>query len=152
MGDSKMMWAMDWLYRWRLVPWYVIAFVFGFGIMPNFYDTARFYVRPVAVMQGDLVSKTEGSARLHIYGHKGRGVECRYLSIQAFGDRLVGLPVDLIITRVDIPHVGDTKPTGDFDIGAWEVKPTLGVIVVRVYVTHDCEGTKVATKIAEVKI
>lgn len=152
-GDSKIMrQTLDWLYTWRWAPWWVMAFVFGVAILPNWIDKAKFYIRPVAVMEGKLISKTADTARLHIYGTKRRGVECQYLGIQAFGDRLVGLPVDLVIGRVDIPQVGDTKPTGNFDIGVWEIKPTLGVITVRVYVSHDCSGTRVATKIAEVKI
>ena len=153
MGDSQMTrTTLDFLYRWRWVPWWVMAVIFGVAILPNWVDEARFWLRPVVDMQGALVSKTADSARIHLYGKKLRGVECRFLGLQAFGDRLVGLPVDLIITRVDMPSEGVTKPRGAFDIGVWEVKPTFGVTAVRVYTTHSCDDTRVATKIAEVSM
>ena len=144
--------ALDWLYRYRWVPWWVMAFVFAAVILPDLVDPIRFFIRPVVTMKGELVSKTSDVARVHIFGKKHRGIECEYLGIQAFGDRLVGLPADLIIKRVDMPSDGISKPQGTYDIGIWELRPMLGVTTARVYVSHNCEGVRIATKVAEVPI
>lgn len=153
LGDTEMTRNIaDWFYRYRWWPWLLIAFVAGFVIIPDSYDKLRFWVHPVVRMSGTLISKTPDSAKLRMSGEKLRGIECEYLGIQAFGDRLVGLPVDLIIRRTDMPSEGLTKPAGSYDIGTWEVRPTISVVAVRVYVLHNCEGYRVAAKIADVAL
>ena len=144
--------VLDALYATRLIPWVVMAAIAAIMLGPDVYDDTRFYLRPVAKMQGELVEKTPEYLRVHITGEKVRGVECRYLGMQAFGDRAVGSPVDLTIRRVDMPSEGLTKPQGKFDIGTWELRPSFGVTVAKIYTTHDCDGTLRATKIAEVRV
>jgi hypothetical protein len=51
-----------------------------------------------------------------------------------------------------MPIDGKTRDKGEFDLGNWEIKPITGVIRVRVYVAHDCEGVKRATQIGEVML
>jgi hypothetical protein len=148
----KMRPVLDWLYITRWVPWIITLLIVAVLSIPDAYSEVRFFVRPVAIMQGDLVGKDKNSAFIHIYGKKVRGVECRFMGMQAFGDRVVGPPVDLELTRPTMHISGETKPEGPYDIGIWEVKPVLGVISVRIYTTHNCEGTIRPTKIAEVKI
>jgi hypothetical protein len=116
-------------------------------------DRVAFWWRPVVAMQGVKVGGVSGEHILvNISGRKLRGEECVYKGIQAFGDRVVGEPIDLYIARQDMPEAGVTKPKGSYSIGVWKVWPVLGVDVVRVYVMHDCgTGRLWATKIAEVK-
>lgn len=116
-------------------------------------DTVSFWLRPIVQMSGEVVERTSDDAiLLHITGKKLRGVECRYLGLQAFGERLVGPLVDLYIERTDRKSEGTTKPNGMFDIGYWKVWPTTGITAVRVYVTHDCAGTLWATEITKVEL
>lgn len=153
LGDAKMTRGFaDWLYQHRWWPWVITATIMLTAVIPARYDVLRFHLFPVLDMRGDLVSKTPEYARLHIYGIKLRGVECRYLGIQAFADRMVGLPSDMTIARISAPETGATKPAGSFDLGVWEVKPVMGAVGVRVYVAHDCDGSRVATKVAEVAL
>ena len=119
----------------------------------NAYNKVAFWLRPVAVMHGDVVAgPTDNYIIVHMYGRKLRGEECVYKGTQAFGERAVGPTVDLRIARVDIPETGNTKPSGDYDIGNWRIWPVDGVNIVRVYVTHECNGRFWATKITEVNI
>jgi hypothetical protein len=144
--------VLDLLYITRWIPWAVMIVIALVMLGPDLYNDARFYVRPIAVMKGDLVTRTDDYIRIHITGEKVRGVECKYLGIQAFGDRAVGSPVDLTIRRVGLESEGLTKPAGKFDIGTWELRPSFGIITARIYTTHDCEGTLWPTKIAEVSL
>lgn len=119
----------------------------------NLSDSFSFWIRPVVEMRGDVIERSANDEILiHITGKKLRGVECRYLGIQAFGERLVGPQVDMYIERVDRKSEGTTKPNGSFDIGFWRVWPTTGITKIRVYVTHDCAGTLRATEISEIKL
>lgn len=145
--------------RRALVSWpmvivsaFWLASLFIAQLSPGLLDKARFWLFPVVSMKGDLVERTDQYAIVHIYGEKHRGPECKYLGVQAFGDRTIGLPVDMHISRVDIPEEGRTKPSGSYDIGNWRVWPVEGVVRVRVYVEHDCLGVRVGTQIAEVRM
>ena len=134
--------------RW----WYAAVLASVLWLSPPWYDKVRFWFYPVVVMQGDITARTNDGIIVHMYGEKRRGAECRFLGIQAFGDRLVGYPVDLYIRRVDMPSDGITKPAGVYDIGFWNIHPTANVTSVRVYVSHDCDGAKWATQIAKVEL
>ena len=116
----------------------------------NAFDRIRFWIRPVVVMQGELVEKEGDRVLIHMYGKKFRGVECEYKGIQAFGDRINGLPVDLNSKRIDIPEKGLTKDAGRYDIGIWEIWPIEGIYRIRVNVGHECGKSKVSTEIASV--
>ena len=144
--------VLDWLYLRRWWPWVLalplIAIAYGADMT---HKISLFFV-PVVRMQGELVSRTPDAAIIHMWGQRLRGTECEYRDIMAFGDRAVGLPVDLYITRKDKDADNKTRPTGEYDIGLWEVRPLPGVIAVRVFSMHDCGGRLVATKIAEVKL
>jgi len=143
----------------KLASWPVVVLSFMWlltlslgELAPDWVSKVRFAMFPVVTMKGEMIERTPTYAVLHIYGEKHRGAECKYLGIQAFGDRTVGLPVDLNIVRTDMPSDGKTKPPGVYDTGNWRVWPILGVHRVRVYVEHDCLGTRVGTQIAEVDI
>lgn len=138
----------DLLYRWRAIPWIVMGIV----LTTTLFDPVRFWLYPVAKMEGEVAARGDGFVIVRIQGKKLRGVECEYLGRQAFGDRLIGPPVELYITRLDRPEDGKTKPPGTYDVGLWDIRPTLGVTRVRVYVTHNCEGTRWATEIASINI
>lgn len=142
----------DWLYRYRWFPWAVTLAILLTVVLPQHYDRMRFAMFPVLSMEGVLIGRVGDAAHIHIYGEKLRGIECRYIGISAFADRLVGLPVDLEIRRINIPQTGTTKPAGPWDIGVWEVRPVQGATRVRVYTSHDCQGSLVATKVAEVPL
>lgn len=117
----------------------------------NVIDRIRFWIRPVVIMQGELVEEiSPGHVTLHIFGKKIRGVECEYRGIQAYGDRITGLPVDLNSKRLDIVEQGGTKNNGNYDIGIWEIWPTKNVYRVRVNVAHLCGKSRVSTEIASV--
>lgn len=119
----------------------------------NAYNKVAFWLRPVAVMHGDVVAgPTDNYIIVHIYGRKVRGGECVYKGVQAFGERAVGPTVDLQIARTDLPESGNTRPAGDYDIGFWRIWPVDGVQAIRVFVTHDCSGKMWATKIMEVEL
>lgn len=146
--------VLDWFdskprFTWR---WYAAVLMSVLWLMPPWYDKVRFWFYPVATMQGEITARTADGILLRMYGVKHRGAECEFLDIQAFGDRLVGLPIDLYINRVDMPADGKTKPAGVYDIGLWNIHPTAQVTQVRVYVSHDCDGTKWATQIAKVEL
>ena len=152
-GDKKMNRTLaDWLYRYRWWPWVVAIPILAITVVPSEYARLRFTLWPVAEMQGELVGRKEDAAIIHIYGKKLRGLECTYLGITAFADRVVGLPVDLNIRRLDKAETGVTRPSGTFDLGLWEVHPVMGATKVRVYTAHNCEGVKIATLVAEVKL
>lgn len=147
--------AIEWFdskprFTWR---WFAAVIISVLWLLPPWWDNLRFWVRPVAVMQGTVVAATEDGVHISIKGKKIRDVECVFVpnGVQAFGDRVVGLPIDLFINRVDRPSLNQTKPKGEYDIGIWHVRPTASVVKVRVYVLHDCEGTKRATLIANVE-
>lgn len=118
----------------------------------NAFDRIRFWIRPVVVMQGELVEKEGDRVLIHMYGKKLRGVECEYKGIQAFGDRINGLPVDLSSNRIDKPITGATKDSGSYDIGVWEVFPVKEVYRVRVNVAHECGKSRVSTEIASINL
>lgn len=119
----------------------------------DMHDRIAFWWRPVVSMQGELVaSPKDGYAVIRMSGTKNRGVECEYRGLQAFGERVAGPVVDLRIARLDLPEEGTTKPSGAYDIGTWRVWPVDGVQNVTVYVSHSCNGKKVATLIAEVNL
>lgn len=119
----------------------------------NAFDRFRFWVRPVVEMKGDLIGEVKpGHITVRMYGKKLRGVECEYKGIQAFGDRINGLPVDLNSKRIDIPEKGLTKDAGRYDIGIWEIWPIEGIYRVRVNVGHECGKSRVSTEIASINL
>lgn len=124
----------------------------------NIHDRVSFWWTPVVTMTGELIAPpTDSYVVIRMRGTKHRGAECEYKGIQAVGDRLVGEAVDLHISRVDMPELGNTKPQGDYDIGTWRVWPVDGVRTVVVYVTHHCMNddgrvSRVATQIAKVNL
>ena len=119
----------------------------------NVVDKIRFWWRPVVQMQGEIYKgPTDDYIVIHMYGKKLRGVECEYKGVTAFGDRIFGLPVDLIAKRVDIPENGSTKDEGSYDIGYWKVHPITGVYRVRVNVAHICGRSPVSTEIASINL
>lgn len=119
----------------------------------NVIDKVRFWWRPVVQMQGILIGEiSPGHITIHMYGKKLRGVECEYRGIQAYGDRITGLPVDLNSRRLDIPEKGDTKDEGTYDIGFWEIWPTEGIYRIRVNVGHLCGKSRVSTEIASINL
>lgn len=126
----------------------------GFGTLlvdNNVFDRIRFWIRPVVIMQGELVEEiSPGHVTLHIFGKKLRGVECEYKGTQAYGDRITGHPVELNSKRLDVVEQGGTKDSGKYDIGIWEIWPTKNVYRVRVNVAHLCGKSRVSTKIASV--
>lgn len=132
--------------RWTLSA----AVVIGLALSPAanlpylIYDA----LVPVVRMQGELVSKTEDSVVVHIWGSKSR--ECKYLGLQAFSTGPNGNRRDANITRLDMPSAGATKPKGEFDIGNWKLWPVTGAVSVQVYVQHDCDGRILNAQIAEV--
>lgn len=116
------------------------------------YNPLRFFIFPVVSMSGEPVAKTIDGVLLRIGGTKHRGLECQYVDTIAFGDRLTGFPIDLYIARVDRSADGKTRPAGTYSIGLYNIHPTATVSNIRVYVIHNCEGTKWASKIAELKL
>jgi hypothetical protein len=151
-GEEMTRQILELSYRTRWISIGIILFLCAISLLPIYYDPVRFWVKPVAKMQGELVARTNDGVLIRMYGEKLRGAECRFLDIQAFGDRMTGLPIDLYISRVDMPSLNQTKPKGSYDIGIWNIHPTAQVTHVRVYVSHDCEGTKWGTQIAKVKL
>jgi hypothetical protein len=135
--------------RYEWVPWALAVFGLLYGgtapLMP-LYD----YVRPVVSMQGEIVERTADSVTLHMWGSKNRA--CKYIGIQGFSQVGNGPKRDTIITRLDMPSEGKTKPAGVFDIGHWRLQPVTGADHVSVYVQHDCDGRVVLTKITEVTL
>lgn len=110
------------------------------------YDEAS----PVVVMRGELIGRDADAVFLRIEGQKLRN--CTYLRVQAYAKDSDGQLTDAYLQRVDRPERGDTKPTGNYSIGAWRVWPATGAAAVLVYVQHDCDGRLVVTKIAEVAV
>ena len=142
---------LDWLYVRRWWPW-ALAMVmtlaaYGSVVWQDF----SFWLTPVVDISGKVVEKSPSSVFVHMAGKKLRGAECVYRGIQAFGDRAVGLPVDLNIERRDMPSEAKTKPKGVYDIGTWEVWPTPGVVQIRIYTLHECNSHMVSTEIAKVR-
>lgn len=139
---------------------FVILFFISIGVTTglaikdtNAVDKIRFWLRPVVIMSGELVEgPVNGYVMVHMTGTKVRGEECEYKGIQAQGDRIIGLPVDLRSQRVDIPETGTTKSAGEYDIGVWKIWPVDGIYRIRVNVGHDCQGSKVATEIARITL
>lgn len=141
--------ASTWMQQHVWVPW-TVAFVgvlYG-GLAPllPFYDA----VRPVVVMQGEVVSREADSVIVHIWGKKQR--ECRYIMLQSFSHADNGMRHDTLITRIDMPSEGKTKPLGSYDIGNWRVRPVTGASAVSIYAQHECDARVVLTKIAEVQL
>jgi hypothetical protein len=119
------------------------------GSALDFYD----YVFPVVEMEGELAEILADSFVVHIQGEKLRGLECKYVSLQAFNIGTDGVRYDAFIERIDRQEDGRTKPAGTYDIGYWRIYPRKqGATSVQVYITHLCGDRRVLTKIADVKL
>lgn len=112
------------------------------NIVTRIYDSAF----PVVTMSGKVTNRMDNFVDVQVGGEKHR--PCKYVSLQAF-TRLNGVLRDSNIKRVDIPSAGDTKPLGIFNIGVWRVWPIDGGHDVVLYVSHDCDGRIVVTKITD---
>ena len=126
-----------------LAPGSVLDWLYGA------YDVAH----PVARMSGRLIEHDAESALVDISGEKLR--RCDYIGIRAYSS---GGPIDRSsdinanLERVDRPEDGHTKPPGKYYIGRWRVWPVAGATLVEIYTTHLCDGRKVVTKVAEVRL
>lgn len=108
---------------------------------------------PVVEMHGELVEVLADSITVHIVGRKFRGLECKYLSLQAFNIGADGVSYDASIQRIDRKEAQTTKPSGYYDIGYWRIIPRKqGAVAAQVYVLHSCDGRRVLTKVADVKL
>lgn len=151
-GETMTFKLLELSYRTQGISLAILLFLAVISFLPAYYDTIRFWITPVVKMHGELIARTNDGVLIRMYGEKLRGVECRFIDIQAFGDRMVGMPIDLYIKRVDMPSDGKTKPAGVYDIGTWNIHPTSTVTQVRVFVSHECDNAKVATQIAKVAL
>lgn len=119
------------------------------GAAYDFYD----YIFPVLEMEGELSEILADSFVVHIQGEKNRGLECKYISIQAFNVGTDGVRYDAFIERIDRAEEGRTKPAGTYDIGYWRIYPRKqGAVSVQVYITHLCHERRILTKVADVKL
>ena len=111
------------------------------------------YAFPVLAMEGKLVDIAADSLVVHIKGKKLRGLECRYIELQAYNVDSNGVRHDASIDRIDRPETGVTKPAGIYDIGFWRIYPRKqGATSIQVYSAHQCGDRKVYTKISDVKL
>ena len=70
----------------------------------NLHTRVSFWWRPVVQMSGEVTAgPTNNYVIVQMHGRKLRGEECKYVGLQAFGDRVVGPQVGLQIARTDIP-------------------------------------------------
>jgi len=118
----------------------------------NILNKVRFAIFPVVTMGGYPIQVADGSFYINIRGTKNRGDECVFKNIQAIGERLVGLPVDLNIDRVDRAIIGTTKVAGSYDIGEWRIWPTQDIVAFHVYINHICSKTPWTTEVAMCKL
>lgn len=116
------------LSAWNWIPYFIIAVWLGWTTYDHFV--------PVVRMQGEVVSKTNDSVVVHMWGRKLR--DCRYIGIQGFSRVGDGDNRDMFIRRVDMPAYGTTRPQGLFDIGFWELRPLSDATRVSVWVQHSC--------------
>lgn len=128
--------------RWTLV----------FGVVLGCILTVvLFYVLPVVSMQGQIISRTDDSVVIHVWGKKLRGT-CKFLGISGYTLKN-GLMTDTIATRVDMKEDGTTRPEGVFDIVKWLIFPTNNAEKAVMYVMHSCgPGDMRVTKIADVSL
>lgn len=105
---------------------------------------------PVVEMHGTLLSFGDGEAVIALGGRKLR--DCSYIRIQAYSLGLDGNMSDTFIARTDIPESGETKPTGNFQVGTWRVWPLPQSRGLVVYVSHLCGSRIVLTKIADIPL
>lgn len=103
---------------------------------------------PVVEMHGTIVSADEGQVIVHMAGRKLRS--CKYLSLAGYWRMGDGELKDANEDRIDVLRDGTTRPLGAFDIGVWRIWPRRpGSVAVVVYVSHNCGGRLVVTKIAD---
>ena len=133
----------------------ILAFLMGALISPTWPFAKNAAMRlydntfPVVTMSGKVTNRMDDFVDVNVGGEKHR--PCKFVSLQAF-TRLNGVLRDSNLKRVDMPAAGDTKPLGSFNIGVWRVWPVNGGNEVVMYVTHDCDGRFVVTKIADERL
>lgn len=153
---KRIMSATDLARKFIWFPWALLVVSALLALVNrDVYDSVRFWWTPVVTMSGSVVGPPSGGEVLvHMKGQKNRGVECRYIEIQSYGKRFAGPDADLRMVRVDIPETGATKGKGYYDIGVWKIWPVDKTVLkgIEVFVTHNCNGTFVSTKVAEVKL
>ena len=107
-------------------------------------------LRPVVKISGERVGADDNAVLIHMVGDKLR--DCNYLRVTAFTADGSGRMRDAYINREARRETGETKPRGSFDFGTWRLWPTDGALRAIVYISHQCGGRIVRTKIADVAL
>lgn len=105
---------------------------------------------PVVIMQGKLIAMRDNMALVRISGTKAR--DCKYLRIVGYVVSEQGQRRDAFIRRVSTPEAGDTKSTGWYDIGIWEIGPLDDHWRVQAETRHLCGDHEVRTIVADVRL
>ena len=102
---------------------------------------------PIVAYKAKVLSHDSKEAIIHISGHKLRDCEVIKGSLQTYAVK-DGVYFDIQEERV----TGDSssRPVGLVDLGAWRVYPILGAQRVVMTITHDCDGHKIKSEIANV--
>lgn len=105
---------------------------------------------PVIIANGTILAQREDWAEVAIVGDKRRA--CIYVAMSAFSTDASGMLRDTFVSRVDMPASGTTRPLGTQTLGVWRIWPVLGATRIELWITHQCEGRLVRTKLADVEL
>lgn len=105
---------------------------------------------PVVVASGEIVDRGEDWVEIAITGEKNR--QCAYVALAAYSMAPDGLLRDGFVARTDRPTSGATRPLGMQEFGTWRVWPVRGAVSVEMWVTHQCEGRLVRSKLADIDL
>jgi len=119
-----------------------------FGVVSESVYGAYDEAYPVVEMHGDVQSTTVHDVVLHISGEKKRG--CQPMRITAYTRDKNGNLQDANIQKLGVAERGLSRPLGPVDLGLWRIWPRDGADGVMVFVTHQCAGRSVITKVADV--
>lgn len=141
---------------WRWWPTMLLGSVLGLAMVPvgewgtAFVRDAYDRGHPVVVAEGVLFERDADSVTLAISGEKHR--DCEYVAIAGYTIGSDGLLRSTYIQRVDQPSIGATRPVGRQSFGLWRLWPTDRSVRAEVWISHQCGGRLVRTKVAEVAL
>lgn len=145
--------ALQW---WRMWPTMLVGAISGLALIPvgdwaahvarDAYDAAH----PVVVAQGVVVGRDGESVTIAVVGEKLRN--CQYIAVAAYTTGDDGLLRSAYVMRVDQPSTGATRPIGKQSFGEWRIWPTDKTKRVEIWLSHQCDGRIIRSKVADMPL
>ena len=138
------------------MPWTVLLGILLGLFIASYIGSIRSFVMnthaeffPVVKYQAEIVGRKDDFVLIHVWGEKLRDCPAIKDSLESYTVRKDTL-FDANEFRID--GNPNSRPVGKVDLGVWKIWPVEGAKRVRMYVSHDCDGSVIRSKIVDVPL